>query len=126
MSTETDNKWSVIVSAGFGKLQECPTLNQRVLGSSPSAPTNHFKGLWGSCHPAMPDIGNAIGNIEIGTNMEADRDDPIAAQNRWNALALKKGYRCSRCGTTPPYGERELYFETGKCGFCAHVTAKDD
>lgn len=37
----------------------------------------------------------------------------------------KKGARCERCRIDVPFVERELYADTGLCGWCAHHVAKD-
>jgi hypothetical protein len=47
-------------------------------------------------------------------------------ESRWGYVAEKNGYRCERCGCIPPYAERETYFETGYCSWCAYQIAKDD
>jgi hypothetical protein len=45
---------------------------------------------------------------------------------RWRHVAEKEGYRCERCGGIPPYAERDTYFETGYCAYCAYEVAKED
>lgn len=47
-------------------------------------------------------------------------------EENWNKLAAAKGYRCERCNALIPFGEREVYFETKLCGYCAHMLQKDD
>ncbi len=47
-------------------------------------------------------------------------------QDAWEAKAFAEGIRCGRCGTTIPYGEQNIYFERGICGWCAHMEDKDD
>jgi hypothetical protein len=49
---------------------------------------------------------------------EEDRED------RWHKAAEINGYNCKRCGSVPPYVERETYFETKMCGYCAHKMQK--
>ena len=44
----------------------------------------------------------------------------------WRHVAMSKCFECIRCGNYPEYDERELYFETKLCGFCAHQAAKGD
>jgi len=35
-------------------------------------------------------------------------------------------WACWRCGEKPISGEMDVYFETGLCGWCEHMTSKDD
>jgi hypothetical protein len=48
----------------------------------------------------------------------------IKAQDDWTAKAKREGYACSICTRTPEYDERDIYFRTGKCSFCASGTAE--
>jgi hypothetical protein len=56
--------------------------------------------------------------------MGAAKDEMLADQedreDRWHRAAQIKGYKCELCGNVPPYEERETYFETKVCGYCAH------
>ena len=54
------------------------------------------------------------------------KDALIDQEERWYHVADTKGYQCERCGNTPPFSERELYFETDLCGWCHHQMTKDD
>ncbi len=47
-------------------------------------------------------------------------------EQRWENLAHAKGYQCGLCSTTVPYCDREIFFQTGLCGHCAHAMSKDD
>ncbi len=47
-------------------------------------------------------------------------------QSRWEAVADAKGYRCQVCSQRIPYGEQDVFFDTGLCGYCDHVAKKDD
>jgi len=47
-------------------------------------------------------------------------------EDNWNAKAEYEGWRCAICGITPPHAERVQFFETGMCGFCIHMSKKDD
>ena len=55
--------------------------------------------------------------------MKALEDGKEAA---WEHIVDQKGYACDRCGNPPSYDEREIYFETGYCGWCAYEVARDD
>lgn len=58
--------------------------------------------------------------------MGALKDEMEEKEQAWNAKASYEGWKCSRCGAIPPLSERDVYFETKMCGYCAHVTSKDD
>ena len=55
-----------------------------------------------------------------------ENDAIIERDDNWLMKAQSEGWSCAVCGNTPPYDEREVFFETGMCGYCAHVAAKDD
>lgn len=38
--------------------------------------------------------------------------------------ARYEGWECGRCGETPIYDERDVFFTAGLCGYCAHVVEK--
>lgn len=44
----------------------------------------------------------------------------------WEYVAERDNHRCAVCGHIPPYSEREVYFETGLCGYHAYTLEKDD
>jgi hypothetical protein len=46
-----------------------------------------------------------------------DRDSHAARRQRW---------ACDRRGEKPLAEEMDVYFETGYCGWCNHMTSKDD
>ena len=50
----------------------------------------------------------------------------LEAEDNWHVKAQAEGWNCAVCGSVPPLSERDVYFETGMCGYCAHVAAKDD
>lgn len=52
--------------------------------------------------------------------------DEEESAERWRMKCKIEGYACERCGNTPEYDERELYFETKLCGWCIHQVQKDD
>lgn len=54
------------------------------------------------------------------------KDELERREAAWEHVAQEKGYHCARCGSIPPYGEREVFFERGLCGWCAHMMDKDD
>ena len=58
--------------------------------------------------------------------MGRDKEARIRSEDGWMIKARSEGMICAMCGMTPPYGSREIYFETGMCGHCAHQMAKDD
>ena len=49
-----------------------------------------------------------------------------AKRDRWADLAQREDYKCPIDGTTIPYEERAIFFETGLCGWCAHQMRRDD
>jgi len=52
-----------------------------------------------------------------------------AIEERDEAFARKAQYedwRCARCSMVVIYDERDVFFEQGLCGYCAHVVEKDD
>ncbi|PSR00232.1 MAG: hypothetical protein BRD48_01930 [Bacteroidetes bacterium QS_9_68_14] len=61
------------------------------------------------------------------TESEVQTKDDLERRNKaWKHCAEREDYRCAICGQVPPYGEREIYFESGLCGFHAHTLNKDD
>jgi len=58
--------------------------------------------------------------------MGIEKDIEIAKDEARDHVVRQKGWICSRCGDHPPYSELPVYFETGMCGWCAHMVAKDD
>jgi len=54
------------------------------------------------------------------------KDEIEEAQDAWTLTARGEGYRCHACGCTPPYEERETFFETGSCLACLNQRGKDD
>jgi hypothetical protein len=50
----------------------------------------------------------------------AEREEAFARK------AVYEGWRCAVCNMTPIYDERDVFFRTKMCGYCAHVAAKDD
>jgi hypothetical protein len=49
--------------------------------------------------------------------LKLDRNSYAERRQRW---------ACDRCGEKPLAEEITTYFETGMCGWCAHMTEKDD
>ncbi len=47
-------------------------------------------------------------------------------EENWKIKAESEGWRCAICGSVPPFEERDVFFKTGKCGWCAHMDAKKD
>lgn len=58
--------------------------------------------------------------------MGAEKHEMIMREERWETKARNEGWKCAVCHSVPPYSEREIYFDTGMCGWCAHMAAKDD
>lgn len=54
------------------------------------------------------------------------KDELERREEAWRHVAQRESYECAVCGEIPPYGEREIYFKTGLCGFHAHTAAKKD
>ena len=50
----------------------------------------------------------------------AEREEAFARK------AVYGGWRCARCSAKPVYDERDTFFRTRMCGYCAHVVEKDD
>lgn len=42
-------------------------------------------------------------------------------EEQWEFVALKEKFICKRCGNPPLFDERQIYFDTGYCGYCAHM-----
>jgi hypothetical protein len=47
-----------------------------------------------------------------------------ARDYRWALVAEQKNYRCKRCACHISFEERDVYFQTKLCGWCAYQTAK--
>ncbi len=47
-------------------------------------------------------------------------------EEAWNRKAAAEELRCSVCSQRIPYGDREIFFSTSMCGYCAHQAEKDD
>jgi hypothetical protein len=74
---------------------------------------------------ALPSYVGEAGRGQYGAKeMGHDKDSLLERDERWNALARKKDYRCSICMTPVPFEERKIYFDTGMCGYCAHKMEK--
>lgn len=41
-------------------------------------------------------------------------------ERKWNQVCQQSGFECNQCHSYPLNSEREVYFETGLCGACAH------
>lgn len=54
------------------------------------------------------------------------KDELEQKEAAWDHVARSEGHRCYVCNSIPPYGERDVYFETGLCGWHAHMLNKDD
>jgi hypothetical protein len=58
--------------------------------------------------------------------MGREKNDQMEREEAWGRLANAKGHKCAVCSCTIPYGEQEVFFETGMCGSCANAATKDD
>ena len=67
-------------------------------------------------------LGGKHEEIVMGQAKEA----AIVADEDWESLAEAKGWVCSVCSSVPPKSERDIFFNTGICGWCAHTASKDD
>ena len=52
-------------------------------------------------------------------------EEESAKETVWAKTCEYANWQCSRCEDIPSLEEREIYFETGMCGYCAHMTSKD-
>lgn len=44
----------------------------------------------------------------------------------WDDKAQAEDIKCKFCSMRIPYGDRDVYYRTGMCGYCAHQAQKDD
>ncbi len=54
------------------------------------------------------------------------KDEWMEARDGWESKAFHEDIKCARCGMRIPYGEQDVYHDTGMCGHCAHTGSKDD
>jgi|GEM_PF-2651893 len=47
-------------------------------------------------------------------------------ERKWSFVAQKKGFVCERCQKDIEYNERDVYFLTDYCGYCAHKVEKGE
>jgi hypothetical protein len=47
-------------------------------------------------------------------------------ETNWDRKAAAERLKCSRCSTTIPYGDRDVFYRSGYCGYCVAVVARDD
>jgi hypothetical protein len=52
---------------------------------------------------------------------QAKHEMEVASEN-WKRV----GAKCAVCAQPVPVEEKESYYETGMCGYCRHVSEKDD
>ena len=48
------------------------------------------------------------------------------AEAAWDRKAQAEKLKCGKCAQRIPYGDREVFFRTGMCGYCAHQEAKEN
>ncbi len=58
--------------------------------------------------------------------MGTEKDEIQRKEDAWNHKAHAENIRCSVCSQYIPYAERNIYFRTKMCGYCAHQAKKDD
>ena len=58
--------------------------------------------------------------------MSFTKRDMEERERRWYAKADYKNWTCFLCGFVPPYDEREVFFDVGMCGHCAHLLEKEE
>jgi len=56
--------------------------------------------------------------------MGREKNDQIAAEDRWKAKARSEGLHCEVCGTLIEYDEREVFFRTRRCSTCENTYEK--
>ena len=66
-----------------------------------------------------------IANLELWYNACMNERYETSA-DRWDTKTKMMGWECARCSGSPPYDEREIFFERSLCGWCAHMVDKDD
>ena len=54
------------------------------------------------------------------------KDEIMERDEAWLSKARAMGWKCLVCGETPPYGERDTFFRTNRCGACARNAERDD
>ena len=54
------------------------------------------------------------------------KDEWMEARDGWESKAFHEDIKCARCGMRIPYGEQDVYHDTGMCGHCAHTGSKND
>jgi hypothetical protein len=60
----------------------------------------------------------------MGTLKNLHQEVTEDEERRWQHVCQAKGFKCDRCGTVPLKSERDVYFDTGYCGACAHAAEK--
>jgi RNA polymerase-binding transcription factor DksA len=53
--------------------------------------------------------------------MGREKNDQIAAEDRWKRKAENEMIRCEECGRTIEHDEREVYFSNRRCSTCQHA-----
>ncbi len=67
------------------------------------------------------DISFQQGVIAMGV----EKNKLIDAEDIWMEKAKFEGIKCSMCGSTISYGDRELYFRENMCGSCHSSMMKE-
>lgn len=49
-----------------------------------------------------------------------------AAEAAWDRKAEAEDLRCSICSNLIIHSERDVFYTVGMCGYCAHISTKDD
>jgi hypothetical protein len=58
--------------------------------------------------------------------MGREKDRQIQAEDNWKRKAQKEDLHCKECGSLIEYSDRDIYFQTGRCGSCENILTKDD
>lgn len=58
--------------------------------------------------------------------MGREKSQMEAAEAAWDRKAQAESLKCSVCAQRIPYADREVYYSTTMCGYCAHQAEKDD
>lgn len=71
-------------------------------------------------------IYESLNRQQEKATMGAAKHEMMMREDSWHTKARSEGWKCAVCGCTPPLSERDVYFDTGMCGWCAHTANKDD
>ena len=58
--------------------------------------------------------------------MGTEKDKQLEQEEAWSNKARAEDLRCSVCSLQVPYGDRDIYFKTRMCAYCANREAKNE